>query len=462
MSSPVIWIGLPAFIGVVLWFVQKNERRLLITGLSFSLFFVITALITPIGKPLLQIGSFVFQISPSMSALGRSFNIEKGDLFFAAFIYFILFLFMSMSFIVDIPGKFVPLGFLMSALIMAAISVQPFLYSALLLELCVLLSLVLLCPPGQIPTTGVVRFLIFQTLAMPFMLASGWVLSAVEANPTEITLVFQALGLIGLGFAFWLAVFPFNFWMPQLAGEKPAFLVGFVFLLFNTAILILIMRYLDGFVWLRDDARIFIVLRFLGILMLISSSILFLLERNIFRSTAFLISFETGMSLIALSLNQQLGWNSFASMFIPRIISISLWAASLSHLQQNTYEGEEKDARIIHPIVVGSFLITGLTFTGFPLLPNFVNRITIFESLAGQDLNGFIWVVIATLIFVTACIRFIRNLLNECKLETQAISARMEKGFFVIYISMLGLLGIFPQVFSINALVLLQAFPNLK
>ncbi len=95
------------------------------------------------------------------------------------------------------------------------------------MEICVILSVIMVSHNGGSPTNGVMRFLIFQSLAMPFMLASGWVLSAVEANPTETKLVFQALILLGLGFSFWMGVFPFNSWMTQIAGEKPPFLVGF-------------------------------------------------------------------------------------------------------------------------------------------------------------------------------------------------------------------------------------------
>lgn len=462
MSAPIIWIGLPAIMSVLLWIIRKNERATLLTGLGVSLFFIITAIITPVGKPILQIGTFAIQISPSISLLGRSFTLTSGDLVFTTFIYIILFLFLCMSFIVEIPEKFVPISFLMTAIIIAAMSVQPFLYAALLLELAVLLSLLLVSNQGQLPTPGVMRFLIFQSLAMPFMLAAGWVLSAVEANPTESNLVFQALGLIGLGFAFWLAVFPFNSWMPQLAGEKPPFVVGFILILFNTATLILVMRYLDGFVWLRDDARIFNVLKFLGILMLISSSILFSFEKNRNRTIAFLISFETGMSLLALSINQTSGWNSFTLMFVPRILSISLWVVALAFLQQNNEREDQNTIVFLHPLVVSSFTIAGLSIAGFPLLPGFINRISIYGALASQNLQAFIWVGFGNLIFIWAVIRFIRRILSGNAIDSQTIFSKIEKGYFIGYIALIFLLGLLPQVFSSNVLTLLQAFPNLK
>jgi NADH-quinone oxidoreductase subunit N len=462
LSAPVIWIGFPAIIAVILWLIRKNERMTLLTGLGASLFFIISAVVTPVGKPIIQIGTFAVQITSSIGVLGRTFTLTTGDLVFTTFIYIILFLFLCMSFVIEIPEKFVPISFLLTAIIIAALSVQPFLYAALLLELAVLLSILLLSVQGQLPTPGVMRFLIFQSLAMPFMLAAGWVLSAVEANPTEGILVIQALGLIGLGFSFWLAVFPFNSWMPQLAGEKPSFVVGFILILFNSAILILVMRYLDGFVWLRDDARIFIVLRFLGILMLFSSSILFLAEKNINRTIAYLISFETGMSLLALSINQSNGWNAFTLMFIPRILCISLWSVALTYLQQNSTHEETTEKTVIHPLVVSSFTIAGLSIAGFPLLPGFINRISIYGALASQDLEGFIWVGVGNVLFVLATIRFIKRLLIDYGTGTQTIFSRIEKSYLIVNITFVILIGILPQVFSTNVLTLLQAFPNLK
>jgi NADH-quinone oxidoreductase subunit N len=462
MSAPIIWIGLPIIVAIVLWFFRKNEKTSLITGLASSLFFTITAIITPVGKPLLQVGTFVIQIETSVSILGRSFTLTNGDLIFVALIFLILFLFLCMSFIIEIPDKFLPIGFLFTGLILGALSVQPFLYAALILELCVLLSLMLMSPQGQIPSTGAMRFLIFQSLAMPFMLAAGWVLSAVEANPTETRLVLQALGLIGLGFSFWLAVFPFNFWMPQLAGEKPPFIVGFILIIFNTATLILVMRYLDGFVWLRDDARIFVVLRFLGILMLFSSAVFFLFEKNKYRTTAYLISFETGISLLALSLNQTIGWNIFVLMLLPRILSLSLWIATLAYIQQNEPVDGNLDEIVIHPLLVGSFVVSGLSIAGFPLLPGFSNRVAIYGLLANMDLIGFIWIGIANIIFMMAVFNFIGRLLTEYNIDKHVIISRIEKGFLVFYISIIGLIGIFPQFFMGGILIMLQAFPNLK
>lgn len=460
MSAPILWIGLPGIVSVLLWFMRKEEHRTLLIGLGASLFFILTSIFFPIGQPIFRIGSFVLQISPTISILGRSFTIGNGDLVYTTLLFLILFLFLSMSFVVDIPVRFVPIGFLITTLILAALSVQPFLYAALLLEICVILSVILLSSVGKTPTTGVMRFLIFQSLAMPFMLASGWVLSAVQANPTETTLIFQALILLGLGFAFWLGVYPFNSWMPQIAEEKPPFLVGFILLMFNTATLILVIRYLDGFVWLRDDARIFLVFRIMGLLMVVSGSILFAMERKIFRTVAYLISFETGLSLISLSLNQSAGWNSFTLMFLPRILAVALWAGLLSYLQQS--QKAEDGENILHPVIPIGFSISAFTISGLPLFPEFISRLPIFTGLAQSDLSGLLWIGIAHIIFIFGTIRFLIRLYSNYSFLPDTSMTKMEKGYFFVFSGLILLMGVLPQFFLPGVLNMLQAFPNIK
>jgi NADH-quinone oxidoreductase subunit N len=460
MNAPIIWIVLPGITSIVLWYFRKDERRALLIGLFASLFFILTSAFIQVGKPLIQIGSFTLQISPSITILGRSFTLGNGDLVFTSLLFLILFLFLSMSFVIDVPPIFVPISFLLVSLFLAALSVQPFLYAALLLEICVILSVVLLSSNGKTPGTGVMRFLIFQTLAMPFILASGWVLSAVEANPTEIKLIIQALILLGLGFSFWLGVFPFNSWMSQVAEENSPFLVGFVLLLFNTATLILVIRYLDGFVWLRDNKQIFIVLKVMGMLMTITSAIMLLWEKQVFRTIAYLVSFETGMALLAMSLNRTEGWYAFVLMFLPRILAISLWVVSITyiHQQQINHPGQSD----LHTIILTGTVCAIFTIAGLPILPEFVPRVSIFALFSIGDPVSTVWIAVANVIFIAGCLRFILRLMNTNRFSLQSVLSKIELGYFLALNSLLVFLGIAPQVIVKSILNMLQAFQNIK
>lgn len=461
MSAPIIWIGLPGLMSIVLWLIRRNERRTLILGLGFSLFLIITSLITNVDKAFIQIGSTSIQVNSSITILGRTFSFGNGDLIIVSLLFMILFLYTSMAFVIDVPVKFVPTAFLIVSLFLAALSVQPFLYAALLLEICVILAVVLFTDFGSQPSQGVLRFIIFQTLALPFILTSGWVLSAIEANPTETKLIIQALILLGLGFSFWVGVFPFNSWMPQIANDNPPFEVGFILLMFNTVVLVLIIRYLDGFVWLRDHATIFFVLRILGILMTITGSLFFLMEKNIYRTTAYIISFETGLSILALSLNKESGWDAFVLMFLPRILAIAMWSMLLSFIQQNDRLMSDEE-KVFHPVIITGFTITALSLAGLPLLPAFPSRVLLFSELARIDIFVLIWVFISNIMFIAAIIKFLKAITVKVRNWPITTFPIAEKIYHILFLSIVIVIGLIPQIFLRSMLAILEAFPNLK
>ncbi len=461
MSAPVIWIGLPGIMSLVLWYFRRNERKTLFWGLGFSLFLIITSLITHVDKAFFQIGSTSFQINSSLTILGRTFSFGNGDLIIVSLLFIILFLFTSMAFVIDVPIKFVPTAFLIVSLFLAALSVQPFLYAALILEICVILAVVLFTDFGSQPSKGVLRFIIYQTLALPFILTSGWVLSAIEANPTETKLIIQALILLGLGFSFWVGVFPFNSWMPQIASEKPPFEVGFILLMFNIVVLVLIMRYLDGFVWLRDDAKIFTVLRILGFLMTITGSLFFLMEENIYRTTAYIISFETGLSILSLSLNKATGWDAFVLMFLPRILAVSQWSMLLSFIQQNEINKNEEE-KIINPLILFGFAIASLTLAGLPLLPAFPSRLLLLTELIQINPLNIVWLMISNVLLIAAIIKFLRNISFRVKTWSSIKLPIVEEIYHGLFLGIIIIIGIFPQFFLQSMLAILGAFPNLK
>jgi hypothetical protein len=89
----------------------------------------------------------------------------------------------------------------------ASIAVEPFLFAALFIELAVLLAIPMLVSMNQTPGRGVVRFFIYQTLAMPFILLAGWLLSGVAPAPAILRWPHR-LPMLGLALALLLAIFP--------------------------------------------------------------------------------------------------------------------------------------------------------------------------------------------------------------------------------------------------------------
>ena len=173
MSAPLIWIILPLVVSLVLWFQKERHQLVILLAAGLCLLLAFLAWRAPIDS-LIQLGPVSFIISSSLTFLGRSFILASSNSAFLILIYLIGAFWLFGAIAAGVPDIFVPLGLALISLLVAALSVQPFLYAALLIEVAVLLSIPMLVPPGKAAGQGVIRYLIFQTLALPFILLAGW------------------------------------------------------------------------------------------------------------------------------------------------------------------------------------------------------------------------------------------------------------------------------------------------
>ena len=164
-------------------------------------------------------------------------------------------------YIFKIKSNIVPFGLAFIGLLIAALAVEPFLYSALIIEIAVIVSIPIVANAANPRIKGVSRYLIYFTIGMPFVLLAGWYLAGGEITPVNDEQLIQAALLLGLGFVFWLAVFPFHSWMPLLADETEPIEGFFVLTILPMAVAVLLMKYLNGFAWLRGFGTVFLALR---------------------------------------------------------------------------------------------------------------------------------------------------------------------------------------------------------
>ena len=232
MNAPIIWIISPAVVATLLLFI-KNEsiRDYLYIGISF-IFSVLTLIIKIdlVGER----GFLVIGVPSVLNILGRSFILLESDKFLVFTVYFFNAIWGATSVILKKNARFIPLGLIYSAFLLAAVSVEPFLYSALIMEIAVIMSIPLLVPSRTAKKSGISRYLIFQTMAMPFILLAGWLLAGGEISPMNPEQLVQATLLLGLGFIFWLAIYPFHSWVPMVFNETDPINSGFIFLLLHS------------------------------------------------------------------------------------------------------------------------------------------------------------------------------------------------------------------------------------
>jgi NADH-quinone oxidoreductase subunit N len=406
MSAPIIWILIPFIAGfLILFFLRERTSPLVAGAVATTLAFV--ALIFPIDTALL-LGSISIKISSTVQFFGRSFVLDTADGPLLAIIYGLAALWFFGTQASGTANRFVSLGLMIVALLTASIAVEPFLFAALLLDMAAMLVIPLLVPPYQKPGRGIVRFLIYQTLAMPFILFSGWMLAGVEASPGDIGNTAQAGAMLGLGFAFLLAVFPLYNWIPMLTEEASPYATGFLLWALPTFTVIFALGFLDRYTWLRSSPQLSNAIQFAGVIMVASGGLFASQQKHIGRIMGYASIAETGLLVLAMGLKSSELVNITFLLLIPRGLELAVWALALSIIKRKAYSLRFIEIQGLarnYPVAVAALVLAHLSMTGFPLLAGFPPRLALWQELAGQSLIISFWVFLGLIGLLIAAIR---------------------------------------------------------
>jgi multicomponent Na+:H+ antiporter subunit D len=349
-----------------------------------------------------------------------------------------------------VAGRFVSLGLAIVALLVGSIAVEPFLFAAPLLEMASLLVIPLLVLPFQPPRRGALRFLIYQTLAMPFILFSGWMLTGVEASPGDIGLTTQSGVMLGLGFAFLLAIFPLYNWIPMLAEEASPYAVGFLLWAIPAFTVIFALGFLDRYAWLRASPQLSTAIQGAGLFMVASAGIFAAFQRHLGRLMGYAAIVGTGLLILAMSLGTSSSLEIVFLLLISRGLELAVWSLGISTLKLQAETLRFSAVRGLaraYPFAAAALLLANLSMVGFPLLAGFPSRLALWEALARQSLFDAFWLLIGLLGLLTGAIRSLAVLAmasegtewkwNETLTQAVMLGAGMI-GLFVM--------GLFPQL----------------
>jgi len=447
MNAPTIWIVAPLAFAIVLLFIT-NQRSLGILGGVFAVSLAAIAQFVPIEEAV-QVGTVSLKIDSSLTVLGRILLIppEEGPLL--ALIYGSGSLWFFGAEASRTATRIVPFGLMITALMVASIAVEPFLYAALFIEMAILIAIPLLTSIYRPPGRGVVRFLIYQTLAMPFILLAGWLLAGVEASPGDLALAAQSTAMLGMGFAFLLAIFPLYNWVPLLMEETSPFIVGFLLWILPTITIIFGAGFLDRYSWLHSSPQIVIALRSAGLLMVVSGGLWAAFQRHLGRIMAYGSIVETGFSLIALSLDPKLGIPILFLLIPARALGLAVWSLSLTVIKENVETmrfGAAQGMLRITPLAGAGMVIAALSTSAFPLLAGFPARLALWESLARVSISGALWMGIGIIGLLTSVFRSLAVISMAEEYTTWELRESPTQ-VFMLGLGVIGLfaLGLFPQ-----------------
>ena len=447
MNAPAIWIIAPILLGIILLFIN-NQRLLSVLGGSIAVALALIAQLVPI-EVAINVASLSFRIESSLIVLGRVLLIQPSEGSLLALIYGAAALWFFGAEASMRATRVVPLGFMIIALMVASIAVEPFLYAALFIEMAILLAIPMLTSIYSPPGRGIVRFLIYQTLAMPFILLAGWLLSGVEASPGDLALAAQSAAMLGLGFAFLLAIFPLYSWIPLLLEENSPYTVGFLLWILPTMTLIFGAGFLDRYSWLRSSSQLILALRYVGLLMVVTGGAFAAFQRHFGRIMAYGSIAETGFSLLALSLDPRLGIPILFLLIPARALGLAVWALSLTIIRENVEAmrfGPAQGVLRITPLAGAGMIVATLSTGAFPLLAGFPARLALWEGLARVSLSSALWMGIGIIGLLTSAFRSLA-VISMAEEYTGWVPRETPVQMLMLGLGIIGLfvLGLFPQ-----------------
>lgn len=447
MNAPTLWIIVPIFLGILLLFIY-NQRILSVLGGAIAVVLALIAQFVPIELAM-TIGPYSLKIDSSLNVLGRVLIIKPTEGSLLALIYGAAALWFFGAEASRRATRIVPLGFMIIGLMVASIAVEPFLYAALFIEMAILLAIPMLASIYRPPGKGVVRFLIYQTLAMPFILLAGWMLAGVEASPGDLALAAQSGAMLGLGFAFLLALFPLYSWIPLLLEEISPYSVGFLLWILPTMTVIFGAGFLDRYSWLRSSPQLILALRYGGLLMVVTGGAFAAFQRHLGRIMAYGSIAETGFSLLALSLDLRSGIPILFLLIPARALGLAVWSLSLAIIRENVENmrfGGARGVLRITPLAGAGMVVATLSAGAFPLLAGFPARLALWESLSRVSLSAALWMTIGLIGLLTSAFRSLA-VISMADEYTNWQHRENPTQMTMLGLGMIGLflLGLFPQ-----------------
>ncbi|MEL7645171.1 MAG: proton-conducting transporter membrane subunit [Anaerolineaceae bacterium] len=468
MSTPLIWVVFPLAVALILIITRKKPVLSGILASALSLLLALAALLFPRDLSFL-LPEQRLEIASSLELFGRSLQISGEQLTMVALLYGIAFVWNlgSLLFRPSLWYNILSLG--ITALWIATLSVNPFLYAAVLIELIALLSVPLLSPRGVRTEHGVLRYLVFQTLALPLILLTGWMLAGIGSAPSANPLIVRSAMLVLLGFALWIGAFPFHSWIPMISAKSHPWVVSLLLMLMQSALSVFLLYFLNQYAWLRNLPITFPSLRWIGVIMIAIAGLFSAVQINLGKNFGYLVLYETGYSLLAIGLAQTGGLNYLAMLFIPRMLSYAMISLALSALWERgganalAYKAQE-GLFTTRPVVTVGILLGFFSLLGLPLLPVFPHKQMLWLLTAQTDPRLLVWILIGSLGLLMSTSRLIRLFARERSAESPALPVREKGGliaFMLVILLLMLTLGMFTQLLLPRFLGILSPFTQI-
>jgi formate hydrogenlyase subunit 3/multisubunit Na+/H+ antiporter MnhD subunit len=460
MTALAIWSLIPGLFALSLYSLRRWEKAIHATGVLFALFLAWLAWQLPIGETIalrLWPGFPIFTIQPEQFIYGNRFILDNTTRPVLTLLY------LGAAFWIGGAGParthrlFAPLSLLLTSVLAAALAADSVSPAAMLIAVAALVSVPLLSSPGKPAARGVSRYLIFQITGVCLILfADAELVIATTPRDTGQPSLIPALLALALGFALILAVVPFHTWLPMLAEETHPYAAAFVFFLLPNMVALLALEILIRYSLIGLPAGTFAGLQYAGVLLALAGGIGAAFNRHLGRVLGFAAVAQIGMTLLAISLNNQPGRATpligiYFSQLLPQAIGLAIWGLALAilrfYLPELSYTAVRGAARRL-PVASMTLVIANLSLAGLPFLASFPVYVALWSSLSLRSFNVALACLIGCAGVMAAGLRTLATLVAApSDMRWQISESRSQVILLFAGAGLLILVGLFPQYY---------------
>ncbi len=227
MSALAIVFALLALLAIVTLALRRRVYLPFVIASVASAMIGLFILYAPLDEAISWLG-IPLRLDSAWQMLGRPLSLDPQNRAGVGFLFLVGALFFGLGWSVAPGRSFVPGGLIALGLLAGALTIQPFLFAAIFLELAAMACVLILIPPGARSERGVLNLLVLYSMAMMAILFTGWLLE--NAGVTSVTpdLALRVILLLGLGFVILMFVPPFHYWLPSIVEHVSPYSLAFV------------------------------------------------------------------------------------------------------------------------------------------------------------------------------------------------------------------------------------------
>jgi formate hydrogenlyase subunit 3/multisubunit Na+/H+ antiporter MnhD subunit len=250
--------------------------------------------------------------------------------------------------------------------------------TAILVEVAAIFTVLIIQGQRLASTRAAQRFLVLMTLALPLFLLAAWRIDQYQlsAELQSDNYLQQTALLIGIGFALWLAVWPFHSWQSTIAAEASSPAAAFVLISFPIVAFSSLLNLLADSPWLITSSSLAWYMILAGGVTALLAGLLASVQRGFSPLMGYTAIFDLGFLLVILGVGGRTAIPTILVGLSIRALALTLISAGILAIRYHIADdgfaeitglGRRFPVATVG-VIIGGFILIGTPLTvGFPL-----------------------------------------------------------------------------------------------